>query len=788
MTSSASTNDEREQLRRRVAELEAKLADHEQRWRSIVHNAPDIFIVIDRQGVIREISRPERPREDVVGAVSFDFLVPDHRESVKAAVAQVFESGKRLTREVQEQAQGRWYSVRLAPLPRAGVVDSVIVICTDISQRKRQEDELRASEARLRSLLKQLPAIVFTTDRELRLTSSMGAGLERLGLKPDETVGRTVFDYFATEDPTFRPIAAMLSSLEGRTETYEVEWQGNVYHAVSEPLRDAQGRIEGTLGVALDVTQQRQIELALRDSEQRFRQMAESIHEVFYLTDPDGHKLLYVSPHYEAIWGRPREQLFRDPRIRMESIHPDDRAAVRENVAKLRQGQDRSVMQFRVVRPDGAVRWIEDRCFVIRGAGGGLERIAGICADITDRKLAEDKLLTAHDELGRLVAERTRDLRRANRQLRSDIEERKRMAAALSESESRFRVLAEGSPIPVVIARPQTGEILYGNRRLAELLGVPEESLPGRRMTEFYDDPTDRDALLAELGRDAEVRDRELRFRRADGRRLWVTISLRGIVYDGQPQLYSGLVDITKIKETEESLRAERRLLRRLLDLHERDRQLVAYEIHDGMVQDMTGAAMFVEAAHHLLSDRPKEHGQLAHALKLLRASIGEARRLINGLRPPILENEGLVPAIANLVEEVQSTANLEIDFRHKVRFGRIAPAMEMAIYRTVQESLNNVWQHSGSRRARVELVQLGDEARVTVEDWGCGFDPSQVGQKRYGLQGVRERARLLGGRAKISSSPGQGTRIDVVLPLTDVLLPSEPHQAAQTEIKSAER
>jgi PAS domain S-box-containing protein len=542
---------------------------------------------------------------------------------------------------------------------------------------------------------------------------------------------------------------------------------------VSEPLRDAHGQIEGTLGVALDITERRQVEQALRDSEERFRQMAESIREVFYLTDPRRQKVLYVSPAYEHIWRQPREQLFADGRSWTAAIHPEDRNEVIENLELLYEGRGRPLMQFRVVRHDGTIRWVEDRTFMIHDEAGELHRLSGICTDITDRKLAEEELLTAHEELARLVAERTRELRQANRQLREDIAERKRIAAALQESEGRFRVLAEGSPIPVAIARPEDGEILYCNRRLAELLDVPEEALPGRRMTEFYDDPAEREHLLAEFRRDGAVHDREVRLKRADGERLWVSISLRGITYDGGEQLYAGVVDITKIKDTEESLRAERRLLKRLLDLHERDRQLVAYEIHDGIVQDMAGSAMFVETVQHDLQDRPQQQDKLSHALKLLRGSIDEARRLINGLRPPILEDEGLVAAIENLVEEMESTAGLEIDVKQDIRFGRIAPALEMAIYRTVQEGLNNVWQHSGSTKARVELIQIGEEVRLVVEDWGCGFDPTKVGKRHYGLLGVRERAKLLGGRARISSSPDKGTRIDVMLPLTDVLLPA---------------
>ena len=159
-----------------------------------------------------------------------------------------------------------------------------------------------------------------------------------------------------------------------------------------------------------------------------------------------------------------------------------------------------------------------------------------------------------------------------------------------------------------------------------------------RSMREFYDDPLQRSAVLDALHRDGSVRDFELRFKRADGRRIWVSASFREIVYRGEVRLYAGLVDITSTKEAQESLKAERRLLKRLLDLHDRDRQLIAYEIHDGMVQDMTGSAMFVETAQTALPAGDPAAANIANGLKLLRGAIDEARRMINGLRPPILE------------------------------------------------------------------------------------------------------------------------------------------------------
>lgn len=658
--------DELAQLRRRVAELESRLEtfaevereldDYRERWRRVVENSPDVILLIDRGGVIEYISRPHRPAEEVLGSVGFDYLVDEHREAMQATVANVFATGETAVQQIREKDEGLWYSVRLAPLEIEGRVESVVVICTDITQQKMREHDLHEQGARLRLMLRQLPAIMFTTDRQLRFTSSQGAGLAGLGLEPDEVVGMTVHDYFGADEAAQRPLLAMNNALKGRSDDFEIEFQAHTYQTLIEPLRDEEGQIEGTIGVALD---------------------------------------------------------------------------------------------------------------------------------ITERKEAEKTLLNARDALERSVAERTRELRWANRQLREDISERERIAAQLRASEKRFRVLAEASPIPVVITETGTGEMLYVNPRMAELLRISESELIGRHTTEFYDNPADRASLLESMKREGTVRDREIRLKRADGELLWVSVSMRDIDYNGRQCLYAGLVDISKTKQDEESLLAERRLLKRLLELHERDRQLIAYEIHDGIVQDMTAAGMFVDAAQHAIADRTEPAQRLEHAGKLLRASIAEARRMINGLRPPILEDQGLVAAVENLVEEITSTAQLDVEWEHDVRFSRIAPALELAVYRVVQEGLNNVWQHSGSRAARVALTQSGDEVRITVQDWGCGFDPSKVTTRRYGLLGIRERARLLGGRAQISSAPGQGTRIDVVLPLADVLLPDD---ATETGLKSSGR
>lgn len=220
-------------------------------------------------------------------------------------------------------------------------------------------------------------------------------------------------------------------------------------------------------------------------------------------------------------------------------------------------------------------------------------------------------------------------------------------------------------------------------------------------------------------------------------------------------------------EQAEQALQAKQQLLGQLLDVHERHRQLVAYEIHDGLTQPLVGALMSFESLQqfqHQQPDFPWDDFQAA--VQLLRQSLDEARQLMSGLRPPVLDESGIVAAVDFLVHEFQKRGTAKIEFVHHVKFQRLAPPLEDSIFRIIQETLTNACRHSQSDNVRVELAQQGDRLRIAIRDWGIGFDPDKVERNRFGLRGIRERARLLGGQASIDTGPGRGTEVVVDLPL----------------------
>jgi two-component system, cell cycle sensor histidine kinase and response regulator CckA len=271
------------------------------------------------------------------------------------------------------------------------------VMCTmqDVTKRKRDEAALRDSEARFAAAFWASPvpmSIVGVADQAIITVND--AFLRLFGYAREEVVGRlsTEFNFYA--DPKLTESAHEVALKKRRVEGVELQLlskSGAVLDVlVSSEMIDIAGT-QSLLGVFQDITERKQGELALRDSESRFRQIAENIREVFWLAEPDLSRIVYVSPAYETIWGRPVGRLYANALDWINAIHVDDRErVVASAAAQILSGNYEE--QYRIVRPDGEVRWIHDRGFPVRDAGGTMIRFAGFAEDVTQRLQLEDEL------------------------------------------------------------------------------------------------------------------------------------------------------------------------------------------------------------------------------------------------------------------------------------------------------------------------------------------------------------------------------------------------------------
>lgn len=210
-------------------------------------------------------------------------------------------------------------------------------------------------------------------------------------------------------------------------------------------------------------------------------------------------------------------------------------------------------------------------------------------------------------------------------------------------------------------------------------------------------------------------------------------------------------------------------LLEQLIGAQEEERRVVAYDIHDGLAQMLVGVRLNLSNyAAQRLEASPEAERALQRGLSQLAASIAEARRVIEGLRPIALDELGLVATLHQHAQELAEEAGWELEFHADPADLRAPPSVETTAFRIAQEALTNARKYAGTDRVRVSLTHQNEHLAIEVRDWGQGFDPTSVliRHKGVGLAGIRERARLLGGECAIDSQPGRGTTVRVTLPL----------------------
>jgi PAS domain S-box-containing protein len=246
------------------------------------------------------------------------------------------------------------------------------------------------------AILAQLPAVVWCTDADLRFTATTGRALEATGLLPGDVLGRTVAEFFGSDDPELAPIAAHERALAGEATAYEHNWRKRRFEARVEPLRDATGAVVGAVGVAIDVTERMWEPVSLFETETKYRGLIETVPAVTYV-DPldEWSDSLYVSPQIRDLLGCTPEQWLTDPKFWRRHVHPDDIDRVWEMYVRARDSATGYEQEYRMLHEDGHVVWVSERAVVLRDANDRPWVIQGVIVDITERKRAEEELQEA---------------------------------------------------------------------------------------------------------------------------------------------------------------------------------------------------------------------------------------------------------------------------------------------------------------------------------------------------------------------------------------------------------
>jgi signal transduction histidine kinase len=214
------------------------------------------------------------------------------------------------------------------------------------------------------------------------------------------------------------------------------------------------------------------------------------------------------------------------------------------------------------------------------------------------------------------------------------------------------------------------------------------------------------------------------------------------------------------------SQRTARDALRRIVGAQELERRRLARELHDETGQALSSILLGLKSLEEKV-DGSEALSAVSDVRELVVATLHDVRRLAIELRPKVLDDFGLVPALERLTETFAAQTGIRVDFEPGQAGDRLPAEVETALYRIVQEALTNVVKHSRARNISVVLVRTPGTIAAVIEDDGQGFEPATVREGGFGLEGMRERMGLLEGRLRIESSEGQGTTLVAEVPLT---------------------
>jgi PAS domain S-box-containing protein len=384
----------------------------ETRFRKLLEVSPDAILVSHNRVIV--MANPAalqlfgaRITDDMAGRVFTEFVRPQFHAAAEAASARLYSTETQLQQQELELVFGE--RVVEVEISAASYLDdegpNVLSIIRDITERKQAEEALRLSEARLRGITDSTQDAILMMDPHGAITFWNPAAESMLGYRYEEAIEKNLHHLLAPE----RYMAAHHAALPEFLRTGRGNAIGVTVELTARRKDDCEIAIDLSLsamclkgewhavGIIRDITERKQAEQALRDSEEIFRQLAENIKEVFFVLTPSLDHTLYVSPGFELIWGVSRDTIYLNPMGWLGAVHSDDLEHVRLLTSRLPTG-DPTELEFRIRTPEGVEKWIRSRSFPVRNPAGELIRIVGIAEEVTERKIYEAELIQAREE------------------------------------------------------------------------------------------------------------------------------------------------------------------------------------------------------------------------------------------------------------------------------------------------------------------------------------------------------------------------------------------------------
>jgi PAS domain S-box-containing protein len=651
------------------------------------------------------------------------------RQRVRGEVMGVYRPGKQ---------DWVWLLVNAEPrLTAAGGVAEVICSFTDITERKQALAALTEWESRYDAAMRASGQVFYdwnTVTNEItwggderllgytaaELGGSLAAWMELVHPDDRGAVLKDVDRVVATKAP-----ACIEYRVRARDGRYRLIRDHGHFYASDD------GQLIRMAGFISDITEQRRAEEELRSSEERFRKVFAHAATGMTLQSLEG-VFLEVNQAFCEITGYQERELVGK---NFRSItHPEDLVRNLTGMQEMLAGKVPSlVMEKRYLSKGGRVVWVRNSVSLLRDREGTPMHTIVLVEDITDSKQAVE---------------------------------------ALRASEERFRKLFAHAATGMTL-QDLEGNFLEVNQAFCAITGYDERELVGAE----YRSITPPEDLAGTSCRREELLAGEIpsfvvekRYIRKDRRPVWVRNSVSLLGDSKPPRIITLVEDITERKQAEEALR---QLSGRLLQAQDEERRRLARELHDGTAQTIAALGMNLSAVREAFAALDARAQRALHdSMELADQCIRELRTLSYLLHPPVLDDRGLAPALAGYAAGFAERSGIAVKLDLTPDLGRLPKAVELMLFRVVQESLTNIHRHSGSRTATIRVARYPQDILLQVRDQGNGIlKPDRVGgpgmRIGVGIAGMRERVRQIGGTLQIRSRPG-GTDVEVVVPLSD--------------------
>ena len=771
--------------------IEEALRESEARYKAIFNYATEGIVVTDIETKQHRYANPAACRMFGYTAEEFQHMaVYDiHPKEYMPSVIAGFEA----------QARGEKTLVPNVPcLHRNGTVfyadiDTTCVIIdqrpcnvglfTDITERKKTEKMLRESEERFRSIFENSrDAMMTIVPPSWKFVLGNPAAFEMFGAKDAaEFASLGPWDVSPERQPDGRLSADKAREMietAMREGFHFFEWThkrlgGENFSStvlLTSMKMAGQKLIQATVR---DITERKHTEEALRQSEEKFRGLAERSSDMIFMTDTRGF-ITYLSPASNKIFSyKPEEMVGKNfANFLVKSEIPK---ATKRFTEKL-QGKKLDVLHLEAEKKDGSRVFIELSSSLIIQDGKAVGT-QGIIKDVTERKKAEEQLKKAHEELETRVKQRTADLAKAVETLQKEIAERKRAEESLRSAEVRFRSIFENTVIGLYRTTPD-GRILMANPALIKMMGCRsfKELANFNVEKNGFDPSTPRSIFKERIKKEGRIIGLEFAWRRPNGTKLFVSESAFAVKdAKGKILYYEGTAqDITQRKEAEGKLMLYQQQLRSLASelslAEERLRRRIAAELHDHIAQNLAISKIKLES----LADNaePDLVKSLNEVNSLISQTIEATRSLTFEISPPVLYELGFEAAVKWLAKQTRQRFGLEVEFADDGKPKPLNTDIRVLLFQAVRELLVNVVKHARAKKAKVFTCRIQKNIQVTVEDNGVGFDAEAISAVKdpakggFGLFNIRERLDQIGGSVIIDAKAGKGTQITLTAPV----------------------